>query len=376
MHKPDVIIVGAGVIGSSIAYELSKRGASVCIVDQGEAVKKASSAAAGMLGAQAEIEGESPLYSFAQSSKARFPALQKELQEKTGIDIELVQKGMIKLAWTEEEKQILKRRISLIGDDQKGSWLDPDEINKREPLVSTASLGGMWIPDDGHVNPFALSTAFIHGAITHGAQLLEYTHVESFIVENNQLSGVKTSEGSIYADEVVVTGGAWSARLLKEAGLDLNAYPVKGECFSVTSLRPFLQTTLFTEGCYIVPKKAGRLLIGATETPHSFSEKVQMKGISRLMERAMELLPALEETSFEKTWAGIRPQTEDGLPFMDAHPGYSNLWIATGHYRNGILLSAETGVFMADLIEGKPISEEWKTAFGLHRNFYQGSEMI
>ncbi|TDL30880.1 glycine oxidase ThiO [Jeotgalibacillus sp. S-D1] len=375
MTTPDVLIVGAGVIGSSIAYELTKRGARVVLADQGQAGKKASSAAAGMLGAQAEIDPASSLYSFAQSSKNQFPLLHKELKEQTGIDIELVQKGMIKLSRSEEEAKQLKKHLSLLPEQEQVSWVEAEEIASYEPALSTVHTGGMWIPKDGHINAPMLSTAYTHGASNLGAKLLEYTQIESFLVENGKLTGVMTNTGPIYCDHVVVAGGAWSARLLKEAGVSLEAYPVKGECFSVTMNQPLLQSTIFTEGCYIVPKKAGRLLVGATETAHTFNEKVTAKGIAYLMERAIELVPALQDAHWEKAWAGIRPQTIDALPYMDVHPRYSNLWIATGHYRNGILLSQATGTFMADLIEGTEVHEAWRTAFRLNRNqSFAGSE--
>lgn len=376
MISPDVLIVGAGVIGSSIAYELTKRGAHVVLAEQGLAGEKASSAAAGMLGAQAEINPASPLYSFAQSSKKQFPHLQKELKEQTGIDIELVQKGMIKLARNEEEANEMKRHMSLLPEhEEQVSWVEAEEMAGYEPALSTLHTGGMWIPEDGHVNASMLSTAYAQGAVQLGAKLLEYTQIESFLVENEKLVGALTNTGPIYCDQVVVAGGAWSGRLLKEAGIELEAYPVKGECFSVTMNQPLLQATIFSEGCYIVPKKAGRLLVGATETAHTFSEKVNVKGIAHLMERAIELVPALQDAHWEKAWAGIRPQTIDGLPYMDEHPSYSNLWIATGHYRNGILLSQATGIYMADLIEGTEVHESWRTAFRLNRNqSFAGSE--
>ncbi|MGD7045922.1 glycine oxidase ThiO [Jeotgalibacillus proteolyticus] len=376
MIKPDVTIVGAGVIGGSIAYELSKRGAKVCLVDQGEAGQKASKAAAGMLGAQAEMNLDSPLYSFAQYSKAMFDGLKEELQECTGIDIELVQKGMIKLARNPVEQKHLKDRAFQLQEANGPSfWLEEKEIQDREPAIQTGGLGGLWIPGDGHVNPAALSTAFVHGAISNGAKLLEYTQVYSLIVENGKVNGVMTSAGPIKSNHVMVAGGAWSEELLQNTGIELNTYPVKGECFSVLAKQQLLQSTLFTEGCYIVPKKAGRLLIGATETPHSFNERVQVKGIMGLMEKAAGLLPALKEASFEKSWAGIRPQTADGLPYMSRHRELDHVWIATGHYRNGILLSAGTSVYMADLLEGRKVREDWLQTFSMERQIsYAGRE--
>ena len=155
------------------------------------------------------------------------------------------------------------------------------------------------------------------------------------------------------SSHVVVTGGVWSEKLISETGLQLNMYPVKGECFSVRTEAPLLTSTIFTPGCYLVPKKDGRIIVGATVVPNTFNQQVTLEGIFSLMAHAQKLVPSILQGEWEKAWTGIRPQTADGLPYLDEHPDYKGLFIATGHFRNGILLSPITGEIMADLIEGK-----------------------
>ncbi|UAL48489.1 glycine oxidase ThiO [Sutcliffiella horikoshii] len=363
----DVIIIGGGVNACSIAYYLAGEGRSVLLLEREKLAGKASSAAAGMLGAQVEVSEEGALFDIAKESRAMFPSLQYELKEHSGIDIELVQKGMLKLAMNEEEERHLKSTIAFqqkLGE--RAEWLAPEQVAAREGQLSDALLGAMDIPMDGHVNPERLTHAFAKSAVNLGAEVKEYVEVYSLLMDGSTVKGVETSNGTFHGGNVVVAAGAWSKRLLGECGVTVSAYPVKGECFSVITERPLLASTIFTESCYIVPKSGNRLVIGATMIPDTFSENVTVGGLFQLMEEAARVLPALKSATFEKAWSGIRPQTGDGLPYLGQHPKYKNLVIATGHYRNGILLSPITGKLVTKMIQGEPLPV-YMEAFKLDR---------
>ncbi|TYS64598.1 glycine oxidase ThiO [Sutcliffiella horikoshii] len=347
----DVIIIGGGVNGCSIAYYLAREGKSVLLLEREKLAGKASSAAAGMLGAQVEVTEEGALFEIAKESRAMFPSLQYELKEHSGIDIELVQKGMLKLARSEEEVRHLKSTIAFqqkLGE--RAEWLNSEQVMEREGQLSQAVIGAMNIPMDGHVNPVRLTQAFAKSAINLGAEVKEYVEAYSLIMDGNAIRGVETNNGIFYGENIIVAAGAWSKRLLEECGVSIPAYPVKGECFSVFTDRPLLTSTIFTESCYLVPKSGNRLVIGATMIPDTFSENVTVGGLFQLMEEAARVLPALKSATFERSWSGIRPQTGDGLPYLGQHPKYKNLIIATGHYRNGILLSPITGKLVSKMI--------------------------
>ena len=363
----DVIIIGGGVNGCSIAYYLAGEGKRVLLLEREKLAGKASSAAAGMLGAQVEVREEGALFDIAKESRAMFPSLQYELKEHSGIDIELVQKGMLKLAMNEEEERHLKSTIAFqqkLGE--RAEWLAPEQVAAREGQLSDALLGAMDIPMDGHVNPERLTHAFAKSAVTLGAEVKEYVEVYTLITDGSTVKGVETSNGTFHGENVVVAAGAWSKRLLGECGVTVPAYPVKGECFSVITERPLLASTIFTESCYIVPKSGNRLVIGATMIPDTFSENVTVGGLFQLMEEAARVLPALKSATFERSWSGIRPQTGDGLPYLGQHPTYKNLVIASGHYRNGILLSPITGKLVTKMIHGEPLPV-YMEAFKLDR---------
>lgn len=349
----DVIIVGGGVIGCSIAFQLSKRHYQVLVVELGTIANKASSAAAGMLGAQNELEKDSPLFPLARNSRAMFPELADELQTLSNIDIEHIQSGILRVAQTEHEMAHLQSMATY--QKEKGevaNWLDAKQVKEREPAISESVLGGLYMPDDGQVSPPLLSKAFAQSAAHLGADILEFTEVQNFICEQGSVSGVMTATDTFFAEKVIVAGGAWSKQILEKTGLSLDTYPVKGECFSVNTNHSVIQSSIFSTDAYIVPKAGGRLIIGATEKAHTFDESVHLDGLYQLMANAIDIMPALKGMKWEKAWAGIRPQTKSGFPYLGEHPTIKGLFVSTGHYRNGILLAPVTGVLMADLLEG------------------------
>ncbi|NBI29312.1 glycine oxidase ThiO [Chengkuizengella marina] len=364
----DAIVVGGGVIGSSVAYSLAKRGLKAVILEKERLGSQASQAAAGMLAAQAEMTEAGPLFELSRKSRNMFPKLAEELHDQSGIDIALTNKGMFKIAVTEEQVQEYKQMISFQHEaGEQVEWHTGDELLEKEPALSNVVLGGLYLPNDGHVLAPELSLAFAKSAANLGVKIQEYTEVFSFILESGRVKGVKTDRGELLSDNVIVTTGAWSHRLLRETGIDSSDYPVKGECFSVVFQKPILDSTIFSNGCYLVPKKGGRLIVGATMKSNTFDRKVTVDGISTLLDKAKRLLPDIVNAEWEKTWAGIRPQTADSIPYLGEHPEWQGLFIATGHYRNGILLSPITGEIIADLVEKKPYNDVDLTPFRIHR---------
>ncbi|WP_371261507.1 glycine oxidase ThiO [Bacillus sp. MUM 116] len=363
-HSYDVAIIGGGINGASIAYQLSKRNKKVIILEKKQLACQASSAAAGMLAAQAEIEQDGPLFQMALKSQAMFPDMANELFEFTGIDIELVQKGMLKIAETEDivieaKQQVLFQR----NWDSKIQWLDSAEIREMEPALSPNVAGGMYLPNDGHVQPEKLTAAFAKAAVQFGTQIRENTEVLSFLFKNGQVKGVKTTNGDIHCEQVVVATGAWAGQLLRESGFDVPLYPVKGECFSIKTETPLINRTIFSDKrCYLVPKRNGEIYIGATMIENTFDLNVTPGGLATLIERATKLVPEIKDMAWERVWAGVRPQTGDGLPYIGEHPEWKGLFVAAGHFRNGILLSPITGKLVADLLGGKqdPIISAFK----------------
>ncbi|MFZ7946700.1 glycine oxidase ThiO [Neobacillus sp. 19] len=369
-NSADVIIIGGGIVGTSIAYQLSKMGRKVIILEKDQLACQATRAAAGMLASQAEIEQDGPLFQMGLTSQSMFSTLANELLEFSGVDIEFVNKGLLKIAETEEIASEVKKQVDFQREwDPAITWLDKKELLELEPSLSPSISGAMLIPNDGHVQPAKLAKAFTQAAAYFGAEIREHTEVVSLIYENGQVRGVNTTNGAIRSEQVVVAAGAWASKLLCEAGLEINVYPVKGECFSVRPEKPVISMTIFSDKrCYLVPKRNGEIYIGATMIEHTFDQTVTPKGIASLIERATNLVPQLNEAAWERVWSGIRPQTGDGLPYIGEHPSRKGLYVAAGHFRNGILLSPITGKLMANLLTGGITDQTLLSAFHLERH--------
>lgn len=357
----DVIICGGGIIGCSIAYYISKHTPyRVLVIEKNRIGSEASSAAAGMLGAQAELNEPGPLYDMARESRNMFSTLSTELKEISGVDIELINKGLLKVA--KEEAEVA--RLQDLADfhkshGQRAQWVSQSDLFKMEPQLSGELSGAMYLPDDGQVNAPQLTRAFAQSAARLGADLLEFTEVEEF-VHGEYGTEVVTSDGSFYGEKVVMASGVWTGKLAAKSGLHMPLFPVKGECLSLKYSNPPLTSTVISGECYLVPKQGGRLVIGATMEKNTFDRKVRAKGIMALLSHAAKILPEITRGEWEQAWTGFRPQTPDGLPYMGRHPDYSGVYVAAGHFRNGILLSPLTGKWMAELLDGRGPEERLK----------------
>lgn len=369
MKQIDAIIVGGGVIGSAIAYYMSIRGMKVILLELDRVGSHASAAAAGMLAAQAEITETGPLFDLARASRALFPQLSTDLRSLTGIDIGLQRKGLFRVAVTEADMTDIKRTLVIQKTaGEQAEWLSREQVIQREPRISSEIRGAMLIEEDSQVDAPELCAAFAQAAVALGAQIKGFTEVKSFLQYKGRMTGVITSDGDFHSEHIIISSGVWSGSLLAQVGVTCPIYPVKGECFSVLSHIPLLQSTIVSHGCYLVPKKGGRIVVGATANAHSYDRKVSLGGISKLLDAAKRLLPDIVDAEWQRAWSGLRPQTLDGLPYLGEHPYWKGLYVATGHYRNGILLSPMTGKLVADWVEGKKEEDLSLEAFRVDRH--------
>jgi glycine oxidase len=262
--------------------------------------------------------------------------------------------GILRIAASEEDRQELLTRQRWQKElGESVTWLSPEECIQMEPHLSPDILGALYFDHDHQVHNIKLAKALVSAIQLQGTTLLEGVHALHLIQQGERIIGVHTDRGDFYADHVVVAGGAWSSHLLEPLEVHLPVFPVKGQSFAVEKRPHPFRRTLFTHGCYMVPKHDGSIIIGATEENAGFDKTVTVDGIASLNEVACRLVPGLRSAALLRSWAGLRPATPDRFPYIgavDAHPG---LWTATGHFRNGILLTPITGEVMADLILGQ-----------------------
>jgi glycine oxidase len=269
----------------------------------------------------------------------------------------------LKVALTPDQAADCRRMIAFQRQaGETAAWLTPAEANELEPNLTGRIEGAMRIPGDGQVSAPELTAAYVRAAVMLGAEAKENCGVRSLRLERGRVTGIVTDEGTISCGQAVIAAGVHGQRLLAQAGIETDVYPVKGECFSVVTEVPLVSHTVFTDGCYLVPKRGGRLLVGASMVERNDELTVSVEGLMGLMAKAAALVPRITSARWEKAWAGLRPQTRDGLPYLGAAAGYEGLFVAAGHYRNGVLLSPITGALIAEQMSGRrPSFTGWES---------------
>ncbi|MGO9399387.1 MAG: glycine oxidase ThiO [Xanthobacteraceae bacterium] len=367
---PHVVIIGAGVVGLGIAWRLAGR-ATVTVFDRGKAGAGASHAAAGMLAACCEAEpGEEALVALGRESQARWPAFAEELERMSGIDVELRREGTLVLALTADDQATIAHHLEFQRQlNLPLEWLSAAATRAREPRLAGKIAGALFSPQDHQVDNRKLALALRIAAERAGVEIREHQPVKEILVQGGQARGVVLDDGtSIGADIVVLAAGAWSRSI---GGLPPDrrppVRPIKGQMLALRMdpAAPLLSHVLWAPGVYLVPRRDGRLIVGATVEEKGFDETITAGGLLTLLEAAWRAVPAVEELPVDEIWVGHRPGSRDDAPILGPGP-LAGLFYATGHHRNGILLAPLTAEAMARLILDDIVEPAIKP-FGLER---------
>jgi glycine oxidase len=347
MTAVDVAIVGAGAVGAACARATALRGRSVAIFEPGPHPAAASPASAGMLAAQIE-RADDTLLGLSVRARDRYEPLAPALQEATGIDVGFWRSGIAAVAFDEAGAERLKADVAR--QRQAGlrcDWLDAAEVQERWPGAAPDSLGALFAPEDGAVDPQALARACLADARRLGAALIA-ERVERLQVAQGRVTGVVTARGTTAAEQVVIAAGVWSAQL---GGLPrpLPVEPLRGQMAATAWPSGTPPAILYHDHGYVLARGSDALL-GSTMERAGYDAGVTNEGLAQIFRGAVRLLPALLPAAVVRVWAGLRPVTPDGRPIIGGDPALERLWYATGHGRNGILLAALTGDIIAALV--------------------------
>lgn len=361
----DVAIIGGGIIGLAVAFELAARGASVCVYDTNEPARAASWAAAGMLAPRTEHLTDPALRELCESSLAAYPQFAKSVQEAGGIDPHLRLDGILHTAYSEEAfAQLQNWRDELIRGGNSADLLWREETLRAEPALGKHIIGSLLVHGEGQIDNRRLGRALIAACDARGVRVRTGVRSLSLECDTRRALGIRTDVGYIAAGAVVNAAGAWSAHI---DGVPANCvppvHPVKGEMLSIEIPSGFMRHTTWIPRGYLVPRADGRLLVGATARDSGFDTRVTAGGIAQILHAAVTAIPSLRDFSISETWAGLRPATPDERPFLGRTPleGY---FLACGHYRNGILLAPATASLLAGALEGTAAVSD---AFALER---------
>ena len=367
----DVAIIGAGVIGLGIAWRLAARGVNVAVYDRGAAGQGASHAAAGMLAACSEAEpGEEALVRLGRESQARWPRFAADLKELTGVDVELRQEGTLVLAFTSDDQARINHHLEF--QQKLGlplGWISAAETRRREPHLAGKLAGAVWSPEDHQVDNRKLATALRIAAERAGARIHEHTEVKEIICAGPRVDGIVLSDGTrIAAGTVVLAAGAWSRGIAGLAAeLRPPVRPIKGQMLSLRMdpAAPLISHVLWAPGVYLVPRRDGRLIAGATVEEKGFDTTLTAGGMLTLLEAAWRAIPAIEELPIDEMWVGHRPGSRDDAPILGP-ASLKGLVYATGHHRNGILLAPVTADSIAQLVFDGTVEQAIRP-FGIER---------
>lgn len=365
----DICIVGGGVIGLTLAYLLAKEKLNVTLIDKSDLGQEASWAGAGIIPAGNIKKARSPMAKWRAQAVSFFPDFSAELKSLTGIDNGYWQCGGLELRSNSD--QLEQRRLLLLYQAERGEGLtcevvDKLKLHKLEPHLADNLPGAVYFPGIAQIrNPWHLK-ALIEACRLSGVNLLPHCPCDAIQRSGERINGIQTPQGTLQAEKYMIAAGTWTTGILADLGWQPAIKPIKGQILllntnNATGERQHPENTLLTLNRilllghqYLVPRQDGRILIGSTEESTGFDKTTTDEAAEKLQQLATRMMPCLQNASIEKQWAGLRPSSPDGRPYLGPVPGYQNLFVAAGHFRHGLQHSIMTGLVMRDVLLSKP----------------------
>ena len=348
----DAAIVGGGIIGCAIAWRLSQAGLRVVVIERGEVGREASWAAGGMLAPLAEAKQADAFFALAVASRTMYADFARELRETTDIDIEYRTEGTLYLALADADEEELEHRWQWQREAGLSiKKLTAECVRKLEPSLTPKLRWALKFPEDHQVANRRLMLALEAAARKAGAAFWTETEALELVTSYSQVSAITTTRGDIQAKTVILAAGCWSGLLKTDGDKAMTQVePVRGQMISLTMPVPALQHVVYSSSGYLVPRLGGFVIAGSTTENVGYDKRVTAGGIASIIDRAVEIAPGLAEQELQETWAGLRPKTKDEWPILGTDPQINGLVYATGHYRNGILLTPITARTISDLV--------------------------
>lgn len=344
----DILLVGGGIIGMMTARELCLAGMSVTIVDQGAAGQESSWAGGGIISPLYPWRYSDAVNKLAKWGQAFYPELIAEMNAETGMDAELIQSGLLLLdddaeqavAWAKKWQSNLQ-------------LIDNKALYDIEPMLSPASFENkqsIWMPEIRQVRNPRLVKVMKSYLLKQGVSFIEQSEVKGLTQNKARVTGVKTHAGNLLADKVLIASGAWSAKLLKNIEINIDVAPVKGQMILFKSDPDKIKRIVLSQDRYVIPRRDGRVLVGSTVEHTEFDKSTTVEAKKELIQEAVRIMPCLADATVEHHWAGLRPGSKQGIPYICAVPEIEGLYLNSGHYRNGVVLGPASARLAADLI--------------------------
>ena len=342
----DCLVVGGGLIGMLTARELVQAGMLVGLIERTMTGRESTWAGGGILSPLYPWRYADAVSALATWGQARYSALAEALHEESGIDPEYQHNGLLILD-TEEAVQAQQwashwqRSLELVNGAQ---------IQALEPALGEVPAQALWLPQVGQLRNPRLAQALRKSIENQGVKLFEHTPVSGLLLGEKKVHGLLTEQGEFKAEHVVIAGGAWSALLLESTGVKLPVRPVRGQMILYRAEPNVVQRIVLSRDRYVIPRRDGRILVGSTMEEAGFDKSTTRAAMQELESEALRLIPALADYAIEHHWAGLRPGSPHGIPYIMQHPRLEGLFINTGHFRNGVVLAPASARLLADIL--------------------------
>ncbi len=350
------LVIGGGIQGLAAACALARDGHLVQVVERERPGSRASWVAAGLLTPSSPWKYPPGLIGLCHASEAMYADWVAELVEHTGIDPQHENLGMLYPEGvgfsTEQVAEHTRRRNELAFAVER---LDRATLDALQPGLGEEVVGAAWQPHSARVRSPRMCAAVLRRAKQLGVDVISEVAVDALVGRGGRVTGARLETGQVLDAEVVVlAAGSWSGGLARSLGVEIDVRPVRGQILLLQGPPGLLGPTLNDGDCYLVPRRDGRILVGSTMEDAGFDAITTREALDRLRVLAARLLPATRDMEVETDWAGLRPGTPDRLPYIGAVPEVEGLALATGHFRNGILLAPITAALVSDLVAGRP----------------------
>ena len=341
-----VIVVGGGIIGLLSAYELHRNGFQVTVIDRQQFGQESTWAGGGIVSPLYPWRYDDRITELCRISQQIYPELIDEMQQATGLDAEFLPSGMLIVGdYSNERAQDWAQRVNV-----HMQTIPQAELKQLEPGLSEKYHNGYWFPQVYQLrNPrmAALAVAYLR---QNNIRLIENQPVNEILVESNRASGVKTSSSTYHADAIVIAGGAWTSQILSQQPIENPIKPIRGQMLLLKGKPDVVQRITLSQDRYIIPRKDGRILVGSTTEDVGFDKSTTASIKQELHDYAVSTIPLLERYEIEHHWSGLRPASDNGIPVIAEHPHLKQLYINSGHYRNGVVMAPASARLLVEIM--------------------------
>ena len=349
MAKPDVLIVGGGIIGLMSAIQLREAGATVMLLERGGTGRESTWAGGGIISPLYPWRYDDAVTALAQWSQGVYYEWAMAWLEDTGLDPEWMQSGLLMLDEDEQEQasawaQRWKMTLEIVPRSR---------VEGLEPSLHEGGAQAIWMRDVAQIRNPKLAQTLRAVAEKRGVEIREDTEVTGFVTEGDRVCGLKTNQGEFAAGQVAVCGGAWTSKILDAYQVNVNVSPVRGQMLMYRFRPGRITRIVLSKDRYAIPRRDGRVLFGSTLEHTGFEKQTTEVAREEMHARAVEMFPELAEAEMERQWAGLRPGSPQGIPYIGAHPVLRGLFVNAGQFRNGVVLAPASTRLMADLMLGR-----------------------